>query len=459
MNVVGKVGSLITQGVYSVATPFHPFGGAIDVIVVQQEDGTFRSTPWYVRFGKFQGVLKGAEKIVQINVNGIEADFHMYLDNSGEAYFVKEVDDDKGILSNGVVDDSNNSEFTHNDSFVDVPSHRLDHSISDTGVLQLKGEDESFEVPRLQRAESCIDPIFYEFQDEQPSFEDSAELSEYGSNQYESLDGEKIVNSQGPHPEVVLLSVDGHVLMAPVSESEQDEENLQLETPRLQLGPREGTGNQEFSSDENAWAADYVSRLDATAADVSSSSCCTATDDDNVSGLQQKVSQGEEGHGCQAEETLRNKNQDLITQIGSGEVASSIKRENVLKSSFQMKEFTLHVGKVDLPDEGSSLEVQNLAEDSKANCLVIDENGQRSFVQSKNNEKSSSSGSTSSDGNRNPNLELGVQEVENKAFVKEVHYSKQASSPENDCKKNDIIESQAETSYEGDQSHSGLSKL
>ena len=97
MNVVGKVGSLITQGVYSVATPFHPFGGAVDVIVVQQQDGTFRSTPWYVRFGKFQGVLKGAEKFVRINVNGVEANFHMYLDNSGEAYFLKEVDDDKGV--------------------------------------------------------------------------------------------------------------------------------------------------------------------------------------------------------------------------------------------------------------------------------------------------------------------------------------------------------------------------
>ncbi|CAJ1969633.1 unnamed protein product, partial [Sphenostylis stenocarpa] len=90
MNVVGKVGSLITQGVYSVATPFHSFGRAVDVIVVQQPYGTFRCMPWYVRFGKFQGVLKGAEKVVRINVNGVEAHFHMYLDNSGEAYFVKE---------------------------------------------------------------------------------------------------------------------------------------------------------------------------------------------------------------------------------------------------------------------------------------------------------------------------------------------------------------------------------
>lgn len=57
MSLVGRVGSLISQGVFSVATPFHPFGGAVDIIVVEQNDGNFKSTPWYVKFGKFQGVL------------------------------------------------------------------------------------------------------------------------------------------------------------------------------------------------------------------------------------------------------------------------------------------------------------------------------------------------------------------------------------------------------------------
>jgi phosphatidate phosphatase PAH1 len=37
--------------------------GAIDVIVVEQEDGTFKSSPFHVRFGKL-GVLKAREKIV-----------------------------------------------------------------------------------------------------------------------------------------------------------------------------------------------------------------------------------------------------------------------------------------------------------------------------------------------------------------------------------------------------------
>ena len=37
--------------------------GAIDVIVVEQEDGSFLTSPFHVRFGKM-GVLKAKEKVV-----------------------------------------------------------------------------------------------------------------------------------------------------------------------------------------------------------------------------------------------------------------------------------------------------------------------------------------------------------------------------------------------------------
>ncbi|GMP44206.1 hypothetical protein CsSME_00013247 [Camellia sinensis var. sinensis] len=90
MYAVGRLGSYITRGVYTVSGPFHPFGGAVDIIVVEQQDGSFKSSPWYVRFGKFQGVLKTKEKMINISVNGVEADFHMYLDHKGEAYFLRE---------------------------------------------------------------------------------------------------------------------------------------------------------------------------------------------------------------------------------------------------------------------------------------------------------------------------------------------------------------------------------
>ncbi|KAL6493238.1 hypothetical protein OROGR_032997 [Orobanche gracilis] len=93
MQAVGRLGSYISKSVYTVSGPFHPFGGAIDIIVVEQPDGTYKSSPWYVRFGKFQGVLKTKEKVVSISVNGVVADFHMYLNHKGEAYFLKEVDE------------------------------------------------------------------------------------------------------------------------------------------------------------------------------------------------------------------------------------------------------------------------------------------------------------------------------------------------------------------------------
>ncbi|XP_076925659.1 phosphatidate phosphatase PAH2-like [Bidens hawaiensis] len=95
MYAVGRLGSYISQGVYTVAGPFHPFGGAVDIVVVQQEDGSLKSSPWYVRFGKFQGVLKAKERVVDINVNGVDAEFGMYLDPRGEAYFLREVDSEE----------------------------------------------------------------------------------------------------------------------------------------------------------------------------------------------------------------------------------------------------------------------------------------------------------------------------------------------------------------------------
>lgn len=96
MNTVGRIGSYIGRGVSSVSGTFHPFGGAVDIIVVEQPDGSLKSSPWYVRFGKFQGVLKAREKVVNIAVNGVEASFHMYLDSRGRAFFIKEIDIEDG---------------------------------------------------------------------------------------------------------------------------------------------------------------------------------------------------------------------------------------------------------------------------------------------------------------------------------------------------------------------------
>merc|ERR1719251_447221 len=61
--------------------------GAIDVIVVEQEDGTFKSSPFHVRFGKM-GVLKAREKVVDLEINGEPVDIWMKLDDTGAAFFL-----------------------------------------------------------------------------------------------------------------------------------------------------------------------------------------------------------------------------------------------------------------------------------------------------------------------------------------------------------------------------------
>jgi phosphatidate phosphatase PAH1 len=68
--------------------------GAIDIIAVQHQDGSLSSTPFHVRFGKLQ-LLKSAEKLVHIAVNGKHAPFCMKLGKDGEAFFMEPIFDDQ----------------------------------------------------------------------------------------------------------------------------------------------------------------------------------------------------------------------------------------------------------------------------------------------------------------------------------------------------------------------------
>ncbi|OAY50915.1 phosphatidate phosphatase PAH2 isoform X2 [Manihot esculenta] len=127
MYAVGRLGSYITRSVYTVSGPFHPFGGAVDIIVVEQPDGSFKSSPWYVRFGKFQGVLRAREKVVTITVNGTDANCHMYLDQRGEAYFLREIEGEEG----------------ESISYISSSSDEMD--------------EESLKIRRTMKSKSCYD--------------------------------------------------------------------------------------------------------------------------------------------------------------------------------------------------------------------------------------------------------------------------------------------------------------
>ncbi|KAE9600040.1 hypothetical protein Lal_00046005 [Lupinus albus] len=106
MQAVGKLGRYLSCGAYRVSGPFLPFGGAVDIVVVQQKDGSFKSSPWYVRFGKLHSVLKPNEKVqVNISVNGVEPDFHLYVNHKGEAFFVSEEEEESMLYSSSSGDD------------------------------------------------------------------------------------------------------------------------------------------------------------------------------------------------------------------------------------------------------------------------------------------------------------------------------------------------------------------
>ncbi|TYJ39944.1 hypothetical protein E1A91_A04G104500v1 [Gossypium mustelinum] len=326
MNVVGKVGSLISQGVYSVATPFHPFGGAVDIIVVRQADGTFRSTPWYVRFGKFQGVLKGAEKVVRITVNGIEADFHMYLDNSGQAYFLKEVESGKGFQTNGDLKDSDGE------------------VVSDSSVAQLRDECDATNHKQLERAES--DTRFYDFQDDQFYQEGLVNFSEYGSDRYGGLDSECFGEAQGLDS-VVFFSKDGHILTAPVLASDRSAENVQLSTPLFHIGAGEGPdfcdGNGEFSPGGNESDADYIGKLNAAAPKNSSDIVCSLDNDSTALRHHLEVCERGGEHACHTEET-RNlfKHENEFIRQSDIEDASMHINDDVFKSCLELSELGRH---------------------------------------------------------------------------------------------------------------------
>ncbi|KAJ3055774.1 hypothetical protein HK097_009344 [Rhizophlyctis rosea] len=88
----GKVVTAVTA-VSAFYTEINPatLSGAIDIIVVEQENGDLVSSPFHVRFGKLK-VLRPHEKKVDVVVNGESTDLVMKVGEAGEAFFVVETE-------------------------------------------------------------------------------------------------------------------------------------------------------------------------------------------------------------------------------------------------------------------------------------------------------------------------------------------------------------------------------
>ncbi|CCG85093.1 protein of unknown function [Taphrina deformans PYCC 5710] len=85
MNLVGRAFGSVSKTWNSINPA--TLSGAIDVIVVEQENGDLACSPFHVRFGKFQ-LLRPSEKKVDFKVNGEKVPYAMKLGDGGEAFFV-----------------------------------------------------------------------------------------------------------------------------------------------------------------------------------------------------------------------------------------------------------------------------------------------------------------------------------------------------------------------------------
>ncbi|KAI1897858.1 hypothetical protein AGOR_G00087590 [Albula goreensis] len=99
MNYVGQLAGQVFVQVKELYRGLNPatLSGCIDVIVVRQPDGSLQCSPFHVRFGKM-GVLRSREKVVDIEINGEPVSLHMKLGENGEAFFVKETENDQEVV-------------------------------------------------------------------------------------------------------------------------------------------------------------------------------------------------------------------------------------------------------------------------------------------------------------------------------------------------------------------------
>lgn len=100
MQYVGKVGDYV----YNQWNSLNPatLSGAIDIIVIEQPDGLLHTSPWHVRFGKFQ-IIKPSQKKIDLYVNEVKTDLPMKLSDGGEAFFVFETTNGGECLLNSVL--------------------------------------------------------------------------------------------------------------------------------------------------------------------------------------------------------------------------------------------------------------------------------------------------------------------------------------------------------------------
>ncbi|TDH69982.1 hypothetical protein CCR75_000847 [Bremia lactucae] len=184
MNVIYSVKDYVSNVFYQDSN-----SGAIDVVAVQQPDGTLRCSPFHVRFDEAKPMEK---QQVRLEVNGkVVESVSMKLGSNGEAYFARHVELEKDELASPTTSPS---------------SHRI-HQDTYAASDALKPQDESESNDR-----SALEPDAFfsklrnhDFADEYSSVTKSCTVMDIATNNASAWDD----NLDCSHPSMSLC---GHLL-------------------------------------------------------------------------------------------------------------------------------------------------------------------------------------------------------------------------------------------------------
>ncbi|XP_018590759.1 phosphatidate phosphatase LPIN1-like isoform X2 [Scleropages formosus] len=198
MNYVGQLAGQVFVQVKELYRGLNPatLSGCIDVIVVRQPDGTLQCSPFHVRFGKM-GVLRSREKLVDIEINGEPVSLHMKLGENGEAFFVKETENDQEVVPSYLATSPIISEgVALMGAQLGKGLTRLSDggavgpSIQTMGQLQGAGDNGSMKKRRKRRRKCKVDSVKREDNEDNSEDEDLFPI-DMSSDEEKELDGSR----------------------------------------------------------------------------------------------------------------------------------------------------------------------------------------------------------------------------------------------------------------------------
>jgi phosphatidate phosphatase LPIN len=182
--------------------------GAIDVIVIEQEDGSLACSPFHVRFGKFS-LLRPYEKKVEFKVNNVKQNYSMKLGEGGEAFFVFETTDQipESLQTSPLISPAS--------SPPNVPTEQLTpSSLPEPTFLDITDQDKK----RTSNGSSSTS-LFVATTDEPSSLEEPGPTATYGSFPEDSIlksNSRSFPNPRLPPPVTLERSASEEVLSTTV---------------------------------------------------------------------------------------------------------------------------------------------------------------------------------------------------------------------------------------------------